>query len=194
MKLPTIQVRLKSVSPLSQSRRHYEDKNAEEDDGQYDRRTWRSHLHTNDDDNIVIPNMSFKFCFDDAAQRLSITKKGQSKWTKPFQSGVLIPEPMDTGLSSEKAWPETIEANADGRRGSGKKVPRTYPMISEWEGTLEILCINPEIYGAEKNEKLHLVTRIIEFAGACVGVGRFAPRVGGYLGRFSLEDLKLLSG
>ncbi len=193
MKLPTIQVRLKSVTPLSQSRYHNDLKKEGEDDDSYDRRTWRSHLHVHDGE-VIIPPMTFKFCFDDAVKSLALKKSGRYLWTNTFKTGVLIADSLRTGKKVEDSWPETILANSNGKRGTGTRVPRTYPMINDWEGKLQIICVNPEIFAAEEKEGLRLVTRIIEFAGQCVGVGRFAPRVGGYLGRFSLEDLKLLSG
>lgn len=177
---------LKSVSPYSQSRayHHEVEKLPKETAGDYEERTWRNKAHTNADGNIFIPPMSFKMALDTAAKMLGrrIPGKGQSTYSKFFLSGVLCMEPVILPLNKDEVAGDRIYANADGVRGSGKRVWRIFPRIDEWQATVNFHVLADEI--TEDVFEDHIVQ-----AGAFVGIGRFRPQNGGYYGRFEVKKI-----
>lgn len=176
---------LKSISPYSQSRKHNAPKLDKESHEAYDKRTWREKCTYDDKGIIHIPQMAFKFCLDRAAAMLGlkVKEKGQSTWKKHFVSGVLVLESMSTGIHKDKVASQTLSVHANGQRGSGKRVDRTFPLIPEWSGkvTFHILddTITEEIFEQHLRE-----------AGNLVGVGRFRPENGGYYGRFAVVKIE----
>lgn len=185
MKLATC--RLKSVSPYSQSRSysHEIEKLPKESAGDYEERTWRNKTHSGKDGRIFIPPMSFKMALDTAAKMLGrrIPGKGQSTYSKFFLSGVLCMDGPVLPLKKDDISGDRIFANADGVRGSGKRVWRIFPRIDEWEADVEFHVLADEI--SEEIFEDHLIQ-----AGAFVGIGRFRPQNGGFYGRFEVVDVK----
>jgi hypothetical protein len=76
----------------------------------------------------------------------------------------------------------TISANADGIRGSGKRVPRRFPIVNEWQATFDVYILDPII-------TQDVFTEMVEIAGMFIGIGRFRPEKGGTNGRFRIEKL-----
>lgn len=132
----------------------------------------------------MIPPMAFKNCIAEAAKFLSvqIPGKGKATWTKHFEAGILVVEPLVLPITADKVQCAWIHANADGIRGSGKRVMRCFPMILEWAGEVEFLVLDDLI--TEDVFRYHL-----EQAGKLIGVGRFRPRQGGFNGRFIVKNL-----
>lgn len=185
MKLATCT--LKSVSPYSQSRSYSQEieKDPKETHDAYEKRTWRNKSHSNADGNIFIPPMSFKMALDTAAKMIGqkVPGKGQSTYTKFFTSGVLCMEaPVLPDTKDDVAF-DRIFANADGRRGSGKRVWRTFPRIDDWEAKVDFHVLADEI-----TEEVFEDTLVQ--AGAFVGIGRFRPENGGFYGRFEVKKIK----
>jgi len=78
----------------------------------------------------------------------------------------------------------TLHQNADGVRGSGKRVKRTFPIVAEWKGVVEYHVIDATI--TESVFRQH-----IECAGMFIGLGRFRPRqAGGTNGRFRVTKIE----
>jgi hypothetical protein len=77
---------------------------------------------------------------------------------------------------------ERVHANADGVRGSGKRVWRNFPRIDEWSGVIEFSVIAPE-------SPKDVFEEMLIYSGLAVGVGRFRPEKGGYFGRFEVVKL-----
>ena len=75
----------------------------------------------------------------------------------------------------------------DGKKGGGTRVWKTFPVIQEWETEVEIMLLDPLL--SDKPEK---VREYLEHAGKFIGIGFFRPRNGGYFGRFTVEDFKVL--
>lgn len=178
---------LKSVSPYSPSRSyvHEIDRLPKENHEAYEERTWRNKAHTTKDGNIFIPPMSFKMGLDTAAKMLGrrIPGKGQSTYGKFFKSGVLVMEGPVLPVTKDGAECDRIFANADGVRGSGKRVWRLFPRIDNWEADVQFHVIADEI--TEEVFEDHL-----RQAGAFVGIGRFRPENGGFYGRFEVKNIK----
>lgn len=177
---------LQSVSPYSQSRMHAIPRQDKESADDHEQRTWKHRCHVNDDGNVFIPPMAFKRAIERAAQMLSmnIPGRGTSKYTKHFLAGILVTE----GLVLPYKFPDQVEGetffmNADGKRGSGKRVPRTYPVFRNWEGDVKFYVLDDTI--TKEVFEHHL-----QEAGKYCGIGRFRPEVGGYYGRFEVNKVK----
>lgn len=174
---------LRSASGYSPSRFHGTAKLDGELDDAYERRTWREHAHYNAKGEIFIPPMSFKFGFSAAAKFVGekIPGKGGKTWTARFKSGIICSEPVMLGVKKEDMDHVWIFAHANGKRGSGTRVQRCFPMINEWTGKLAVHVlddlITPEAF------RKHL-----EEAGKYIGVGRFRPENEGFNGRWKVED------
>lgn len=185
MKIAT--VTLASTAPYSPSRSY--DREIErlprETPDAYEDRTWRNKCHTMADGRVFIPPMSFKMSLDTAAKMLGrqIPGKGKSTYTKFFLSGVLVMEPIVLPVTKEETACDRIFANADGVRGSGKRVWRNFPRVDTWGADVPFHVIADEI--TEDVFEDHL-----RQAGAFVGIGRFRPQSGGYYGRFEIKKIK----
>lgn len=182
--MKTAFVTLRSITAYSQSRMHDTPKLEKETHDAYEQRTWRNKAHV-ENGTIYIPPMSFKQCLDTAAKRmgLQIPGKGKSTYTKHFLSGVLVMDKLDTGVQADNVPGETINANSDGVRGSGKRVKRTFPTIQSWEGTIPFHVLDDTI-------DRKTFERVLTEAGQFVGIGRFRPENGGFYGRFTVEGIQ----
>lgn len=178
---------LRSVSPYSQSRSysHEIEKLPKETADAYEQRTWRNKCHTTKGGHIFIPAMSFKMGLDTAAKMLGrrIPGKGQSTYSKFFLSGVLVMEGPVLPLTKDEVDCDRIFANADGVRGSGKRVWRLFPRINEWEADVQFHVLADEITPEVFEDH-------IRQTGAFVGIGRFRPQNGGFYGRYEVAKVK----
>jgi hypothetical protein len=177
---------LTSAAPYSQSRAHQTEKLPRETADLYEQRTWKEKLHTlPPNGEVFIPPMSFKMALDTAAKMLGrqIPGKGKSTYGKFFTSGVLCMQPVTLGLTLDDVQLDRIHANADGVRGSGKRVWRNFPRIDQWEADATFHIVADEI-------TTDLFEEHLRQAGAFVGIGRFRPQNGGYYGRFEIQKIK----
>lgn len=174
---------LKSAAPLSQSAFIDPDlKKPKETHADFEKRIWREKAHKTDDGEVFIPPMAFKQALDAAAKYLSIQIPGRGKatYTKHFVSGVLCFKPVKLGIQSDDVKPNEVLCNADGVRGSGKRVMRIFPEIPSWSATVEFTILDDTI-----TEDIFL--RVLKEAGQLIGVGQFRPQNGGYKGRWIVE-------
>lgn len=178
-----VTVRITGQAPYSASRAHCEEKLPKETADAYEERTWRSKAHVKDG-RVYIPPMAFKIGLDRAAKMLGrqIPGKGKSTYTKFFESGVIATEPVFIA-DENQIEKERIHANADGVRGSGKRVWRSFPRIDDWSGEITFYVIADEI-------TQEVFEEAVRYAGVAVGVGRFRPERGGYFGRYTVEGFK----
>lgn len=181
-------VELESTTPYSQSRQHDTPKLNKEAPGDYEARTWREKCNYDADGNVFIPAMAFKQALDDVAKMFSetIPGKGKSTYTKHFKSGVLCETDAYIGVKKDEISSVTINANADGVRGSGKRVKRTFPVVSSWKSTIRFVLLDPTV-----TEEIFL--KYLKDAGSFIGVGRFRPQNGGMNGRFRVVSHKIES-
>lgn len=151
----------------------------------FDQRIWRQKAHTDADGRIVIPFMSFKKALDGAAKLTprKIKGRGNQTYGQQFKSGVLLTEPLKLDVLAAEARGETFMCSSTGdARGVGGRVPRTFPMIDEWGGTLQFYVVNPSI------DETTFETYLRE-AGQFIGIGRFRPENGGVNGRFQVASV-----
>lgn len=187
MKIATAQI--EGVSPYSQSK-HYDKVEIPalqgENNRDYETRTWRERLHVTEDGTVFIPPMAFKNCLTEAAKFLSIQipGKGKATYTKHFESGVLVTDPIPLPLKKQDVAHEVLFVPADGVRGSGKRVEKVFPLIREWGGNLTILVFDETVLNAFDASKKTVLQHVLEQSGMFVGVGRFRPRNNGFYGRF----------
>lgn len=182
----TATAKLKSISPYSQSKYHNTPKLDKELPHDYTERTWRHFMHVTPEGEVFIPPMAPKNALSEAAKYLnkSIPGKGKSTYTKHFEAGVLVdPEPIRLGIKSDEVQGEKLFLPADGRRGSGKRVEKIYPLIPSWEATVVFMVVDPMITEDVFRE-------VLSEAGKFIGIGRFRPRNNGYYGRFVVVSMK----
>lgn len=175
---------LKSVSPYSQSRHYDTEKLERELPKDYEARTWRDRLHVDTESRVFIPPMAFKNCIAEAAKFLGeqIPGKGKSTYTKHFEAGVLVTDPLPLPLKKEEVQGEWLFLPSDGIRGSGKRVDKCYPVIPSWKGQVTFHVFDPIITA-------DVFTKHLMQAGMFIGIGRFRPRNNGFYGRFSVESV-----
>lgn len=178
-------VKIKGVAPYSQSRQH----NTEFLDGEshdaYEKRTWREKANFDADGTVFVPAMAFKQSMDTAAKRLSIPDPDNKRanLTKYFVSDVICEGNMSIGIHKDDMPSITIAANSDGVRGSGKRVPRTFPQTQEWAGTTSFLIMDEKV-------TQDIFEKVFRSSGRSIGVGQFRPEKGGLNGRFDVVSIK----
>ena len=189
MKASVASVTIVGIAPMTHSHQHGEPRFEGETHDDYDARTWRSKLNTETRDGkqvIVIPAHGFHQMLEAAARysKRQIPGQGKATWTAKFSSGLaLLANPVIEGIDPATVSSITISANVDGKRGSGKRVLRRFPVIPMgWRSTVEVYVLDPIITKS-------IFEEMLELAGIYVGLGQFAPRVGGTNGRFRIEKL-----
>jgi hypothetical protein len=177
--------KLVSASPYSQSKHHMTEKLDKENNEDFEKRTWKEKCNVTDDGFIFIPPMSFSKCIQHAAKHLSIAipGEGKAKYTKHFESGILVTEGLKLPIRKEDVKGEWLFVPSDGVRGGGKRVSKCFPLITEWKGTVKFIILDNKI-------TQEVFTRVIKEAGILIGIGRFRPCNTGYYGRFNVEEIK----
>lgn len=179
--------KLQSVSPLSQGRFFSIEnpKLPKENHEEYEKRTWRDRLHSNEEGYVFLPPFAFKNCLDEAAKFIGkqIPGKGKSTYTKHFQAGVLVTDPLVLPIKKEEVDGEWRHVPSDGVPGSGKRVMKCFPVIKKWGGEVEFHVLDDTI-------TLDVLQEHLEQAGQFIGVGSFRPRNRGIYGRFAVKNLK----
>lgn len=182
MPLRTCNVLVSGQTPYSQSRRLDEEEIPpleKETKDDYDKRCWRQKATVNEKGIVCIPGMALKMCVDTAVSRLGlkVSEKGRATYTKYFKSGVLVENDVPLDIHIDDVESISIWANPQGRRGAGARVKRRFPYLPEWQGEVTFVILDEIIPQA-------IFERVVHEAGRFVGVGRFRPENGGFLGRF----------
>lgn len=181
----TATAHLRSISPYSQGKYHNLESLDKEAKDDYERRTWKGRLHVNEEGNVVIPPMAFKNMLSEAARYLGIQipGKGKSTYTKHFEAGVMVVEPMVLPVNGEDVQGEWLYVPSDGKRGGSKRVMRCFPIIHSWSGTVAIHVLDDTI-------TKDVLLDHLQQGGQFIGIGRFRPRNNGYYGRFEVSKLE----
>ena len=146
-------------------------------------RTWREKCNANDKGEIVLPAMAMKQALDAVARRLGdqVPGKGKATYTKSFVGGVICEDDVVLKDCFKKDAPCCIiNANSDGKRGSGKRVKRSFPQWAKWSGVARFAILDDTITEP-------VFERHFNEAGRFIGVGRFRPENGGLNGRFNAQ-------
>lgn len=186
METATATIKITGISSLSQSRQHNDPKaHDRESPDDYDARTWRSKLNVSrQTGTVIIPQHGMQQALIAAARysKMQIPGQGKATYTKKFEGGIAILNEIDTGILPEDVDMITISANSDGVRGSGKRVPRRFPMLHEWSATFDVTILDLTITEP-------VMRTMVEIAGMFIGIGRFRPEKGGQNGRFRLDAM-----
>lgn len=175
-------ITITSLAPYSQSKQHHLPKLEKESPDAYEERTWREKCTVDGEGFICIPAMGFKQAFDRAAKMLSmqIPGRGKATYSKHFAAGIIVPGDLRLDVEKDKVARIAVNCNADGVRGSGKRVLRYFPQIPSWSGNLEVVVLDETITQS-------VFERHAQEAGMLVGVGQNRPENGGSSGRFRCE-------
>jgi len=178
-------VTIKGMAPLSCSRQHWSEFKDGESHEDYERRTWREKANYDKDGFVFVPAMALKQAMDLAAKRLAIPDPNNKRanFTKYFVSDVICENNLSIGIHKNEMPEITINANVDGVRGSGKRIPRTFPQTQEWGGTTSFLIMEEKI-------KPEIFEKVLINAGRSIGVGQFRPEKGGLNGRFDIIKIE----
>ena len=183
-----VTTKLKAASPYSQSRAHEAARLPKETGDAYEQRTWRERVHVKDGA-VCIPAMALKMAVDTAAKRLGlqIPGRGKATYTKHFLSGCLMQRDVPLLLEGLSITVDDLEcdriyANADGVRGSGKRVWRYYPRVDQWHAEAIFTIADPAI-------TQEVFSKALTEAGQFIGIGRFRSENGGLYGRFTVESI-----
>lgn len=187
MKATIATVTITHMTPYSQSRQHDAPRLEGETADAYDLRTWphkQNVAERNGRQTVVIPAHGLHQALAAAAKysKRQIPGQGKATWTKKFEAGISLAEDPALNIDPTTVPCITISANADGVRGSGKRVIRRFPIINEWSATFNVYILDPIITEAVFRE-------MVEIAGMFIGIGRFRPEKGGGNGRFNLTKL-----
>jgi hypothetical protein len=176
--------KLVSMSPYSQSKYIQEKKTRDETHADFEKRSWKQRCHWNEAGKLFIPPMSFKNCLSEAAKykSIQIPGKGKSTYTKHFEAGVLVVEPLVLDVTQDTVAYEWLHVPSDGRRGGTTRVEKCFPLIPAWSGEVTFHVLD-EIITEE------VFTEHLRDAGSFIGMGRFRPRNNGFYGRFKVESV-----
>lgn len=190
--MQVFQVEILGVTPYSQSKFYEVEKLQGEGNDDYYQRTWRNHMHTNQDGEVFIPPNGFKNCLSEAAKYMNIPipGKGKATYTKHFEAGVQVVRPILTGLKAAEIQCEKLFLPADGRRGSGKRVWKYFPYMPNWTAVVEVIVLDETVLQTSKTTGASILEDVCRGAGQFIGLGRFRPRQNGYYGRFDLVSVQ----
>jgi hypothetical protein len=80
-----------------------------------------------------------------------------------------------------EAFGDWVYVPSDGIRGSGKRVWKCYPVMSEWQASFEFLIVDEMI-------TKDVFMKVLKEAGVLIGLGRFRVRNCGTYGRFEILE------
>ena len=180
-------VTFKGTSPYSQGKFNNSPDLPNESKAEKEVRTWREKLHYDQNGQVFIPPMQFAISLKEAAKYMSIQipGKGKSTYTKNFEAGVMVTEPVFLNIHKDDVQSEALYVPSDGKKGGTTRVTKYFPIIHNWTGSVRYLVLDDVITE-------DVFRKVVETSGLLIGVGRFRPRNGGYYGRFEVVDFKWL--
>lgn len=174
------------MAPLTQSRKHDTPfQKGEKNDDNYDERTWRYKMTLTDDgESVALNAFGMKMCITNGAKytKRKIEGQGNSTWTGKFMSGILVTDAPRLNISPADVPCIAVSVNADGVRGSGKRVTRRFPIMRAWETVFDVHILDPVI-------TKDIFREMLITAGLYIGIGQFRPENGGTNGRFKVAEV-----
>jgi len=131
---------------------------------------------------VRIPAKAITDCLIEAAQYSGKKITGNRTWTSKFESGIALFENPDLGVTPDQVAYIDCFCHANGKRGSGTRVMRRFPIIHTWKTTFEIHVLDPVITEG-------ILREMLAIGGTFKGIGRYRPANRGTNGRFELADL-----
>lgn len=179
----TASVLIKSLAPYSASKVFDSVRGPKEGHDDYEQRCCKERLNVDGSGQGIIPAMAFKQMLDKGAKNYPVKLKGNTTYTKYFESGVLVMDPlMLTGITRDNVSLEKLFVPSDGIPGSGKRVWKWFPVVHQWGGTVVFHVLDDII-------KESVFEDSVRQALSFVGVGRFRPEKRGFYGRAELVSV-----
>ena len=180
-----VEFEIVGASPYSPGKAIVSERGKQEDYRVFEERAWRERMHVTSKGDVFIPPMALKCCLQEAAKYLaeSVPGKGKSTYTKHFEAGVMVTDPMYLGIKSDQVEGDWQFVPSDGKPGGGSRVWKCFPVVPTWTCKATVYILDPTI----TNDVLE---RYVGYAGQFIGMGRFRPRNRGYYGRFTVSNFK----
>ena len=177
------------VAPLSFSAPVTSKKNTGEGHDTFEERTWRERARGDEKGMAYIGPQALKNCMSEVAKFLGETVPGKkgSTYTKHFEAGVLVVDPLPLGVKAAEIPGERLFVPASGKRGDGKRVWKTFPTLGKWQTHAVVYLLDPVLV-----DKPGKVEEYVRHAGKFIGLGRFRPRNNGYYGRFEIKNFRVI--
>lgn len=190
----TARIQFTGISPMSQQKYLQEPKLERELPHEYEERVWRKKMHTSPEGEVLVPALAIKNCIAEAVKFLSsssddmkIQGKGKATYTKHFESGILVTDPLLTGVKADDVNPLWLNVPTDGQRGGKKRVPKAFPEIQNWKGEATVYVLD-EVINRE------IFQKALDAAGMFIGLGSLRVRNNGIFGRFKAEVVEWKKG
>ena len=186
MSVVTVNFELEGVTPLSFSKAIQSEKSSGESHEEFEARTWRERLHVDKDGICYVPPMMMKRAIEWTAKYMSetIPGKGKKTWTQKCVAGIMCVEPLSLGVKAEDVAGEWLHIPSDGQPGGSKRVWKKMPFIDPgWKCQGQYLVVDQLL---TEPRGIRKIQEYLAIAGQVDGLGRFAPRRGGYYGRFKV--------
>ncbi len=190
----TVQVEVIGITPLSFGKHHEEPHLSNEKDSAYEVRTYREKLHVNEVGEIYVPDMMFKKSLDAACRHKGerIPGRRNATYTGKFESGCIPSGNFALTVNGQPILKkdvgmEQLFVPSDGVAGSGKRVTKCFPCITEWEASGEFIILDNII-----DEDVFRM--MVKHAGTFIGLGRWRPQNAGLYGRFAVKSITWKKG
>lgn len=182
----TARCTIESTAPYCQSRQHSEPFLEGEGHDKYDARTWPHKMHV-ENGSVFIPSRAIHYALMEAAKysKRQIPGQGKATWTQKFASGLALFKEVDLQIDPKTVNFIAVSCHADGRRGSGKRVIRRFPIIPQWRAEFDVSILDPII-------AQDIFTEMLEQAGMFIGVGQNRPQNAGTHGRFRVVSVEYI--
>lgn len=174
-----VRVTVEGITPLIMGAALISTRAGQETADAHDKRCWLERCHTNESGEAFIPAIAWARALAATSRKTGrkIPGRGNSTYASHFECGVSVARDTPIGHKAADAVCERIYTNADGRRGSGKRVWRHFPRFSTWGTTVELMIADNSISQEE-------FERTFNEAGALNGIGSFRKEKGNMNGQF----------
>jgi hypothetical protein len=167
-------------------------KQSKETHEQHEERTWKNKVHTDKNGNVFIQPFALKNGLESAARWISMPIPGEGKktFTKRFTAGTLVVDRIylkdhdGKQITIDEVDVKWLPVPSDGKRGSGKRVVRGFPYVTEWQADCSIIIMDDKI-------DEDVLAEHLETMGMFIGFGSMRVENGGTNGRFTVDSLKL---
>ncbi len=186
--MKTCTFHITGTAPYSAGRgyQHEVEKLAKEAHDEYEKRTWRERLNYTELGYVFIPPTAFKNALSSVAKYLGkkIPGKRNATYTKHFEAGLFVMDRVVLGIKKDDVPGVWRFVPSDGVRGSGKRVMKCFPTITEWEANVTVHIVDDTITPEILREHM-------EEAGKFIGVGVFRPQNNGFFGRWKVDNMEV---
>ena len=180
---------LESITAYSQSKRVNIVKRDDQDHDAAESEHWREKIHRNKDGFVIIPGNQFMECLKnvDRFVKQKISGGRGASYGKYLATGVQVLNGIALPYKWDEVEGEWLNMDSNGKKGSGTRVPRCFPLIPQWEGEVTYFIKPGATMPAD------VFRRYLDGCGLLVGIGRWRPERGGSYGMFRVVDMSWAS-